>query len=93
MNNQNDNSIMSLQMDFDNQYSELTGLNNSKKKINSLDDNLNSPVNKKPPIPKNPMKEKLLNMTIDPKELVRIRGIIKDKKSKKNTFYSSDESN
>lgn len=89
--------MMSLQMDLDNPVlmQGFGNLNNTKKKVQSLEVESNSPLNKKPPIPVNPLKEKLLNMTIDQKELTRIREIIKDKdkKKKKNTFYSSDESN
>ena len=88
---------MSLQMDLENpvMIQGFGNLNNSKKKVQSLEVESNSPINKKPPIPVNIVKEKLLNMTIDQKELTRIREIIKDKdkKKKKNTFYSSDESN
>ncbi len=88
---------MSLQMDLDNPVlmQGFSNLNNTKKKVQSLEVESNSPINKKPPIPVNIVKDKLLNMTIDQKELTRIREIIKDKdkKKKKNTFYSSDESN
>ncbi len=89
--------MMSLQMDLDNPVlmQGFSNLNNTKKKVQSLEVESNSPINKKPPIPVNIVKDKLLNMTIDQKELTRIREIIKDKdkKKKKNTFYSSDESN
>jgi hypothetical protein len=84
-------------MDLDNPVlmQGFSNLNNTKKKVQSLEVESNSPINKKPPIPVNIVKDKLLNMTIDQKELTRIREIIKDKdkKKKKNTFYSSDESN